>query len=166
MNTKGFTLIEVAVVIFILGLLGNQLIPMMKISHERKVRALTRTELNETVESIYGFVITHKRLPCPDVNGDYIEDTTTSGCVALTGGVPSATLGLQQRVAYDGKQYQMEIEQKFTKSGSLNKIESYLNKVDWIEIENSPNGLALIKGYGLQDKASYYVIADRLKEDF
>lgn len=157
---KGFTLIEIAIVIFVLGLTANQIIPIIKITQERKVRALTQKELNELSEAIYGFLIINYRLPCPDTNGDFQEDYNGSQCQSVKGNVPTVTLGTEQQTDYSGKPYQYEIVEKYGKSNSLKKIEQLPYHT---EIE-STFGLARLIGMNTQENiVSYYVLADRIK---
>lgn len=160
---KGFTLIEVSVVLCVLGLLASQLIPIVKITQERKVRALTQKELNELSEAIYGFLIINYRLPCPDTNNDFQEDYNGSQCQSITGNVPTVTLGTEQRTDYSGKPYQYEIVEKYGKSDSLKNIEQLPYHT---EIE-STFGLARLIGMNTQENiVSYYVLADKIKSRF
>lgn len=100
---SGFSLVEIAVVLVIMGLLlGNGL---LSLSHmmENASRSETETKLDEIKQTIYGYVITYGRLPCPDINSDGLQDqTSTAGlnpgtgtaCDSVTGGVPYSTLGV------------------------------------------------------------------------
>ena len=67
---KGFSLIELAVVLFIVGLmLGGLLTPLAtKVEYENINE--TSIALNEIKESLLGFAIANGYLPCPDTNND------------------------------------------------------------------------------------------------
>lgn len=91
MKRTGFTLIEIAIGIFIITLLlGSLLVPLTTQVKERKV-ATTQATLNEIQTAILGFAALYGRMPCP-------ANTVSSGvevCGAVTDGyVPVMTLGL------------------------------------------------------------------------
>lgn len=99
----GFTLIEMAVAVFIIALLlGSILVPLTTQVEQRQISDSQKT-LEDTKEALHGFAIANGYLPCPDKtvaggNGtpnDGIEDVTAAGgCVATSqGNVPWATLG-------------------------------------------------------------------------
>ena len=62
---RGFTLVEIAVVLMILGLLlGGLLIPLSAQMDQQKIR-VTQQRLEEIKEALIGFAILNGRLPCP-----------------------------------------------------------------------------------------------------
>src|SRR5512134_2344517 len=85
---RGFTLIELAVVIGVVALLlGSILVPLGTQVTQRNI-STTRTSLSAIEEAIMGYALTQGRLPCPDTTGDGLEDrTTASGTEGCTGGV-------------------------------------------------------------------------------
>jgi type II secretory pathway pseudopilin PulG len=107
----GFTLIEIAVSLFILTLVISALLgPMAVQIEERQVRESERT-MNEMLEALVGYAVTQTvpHLPCPDrtsggagtpndTANDGIEDfnTGTGACTATNGdgNIPWATLGV------------------------------------------------------------------------
>ena len=96
---SGFTLIELAIAIAIIGLLmGALLVPLATHSHASKNRA-TERDLKEIKEALIGFGISTGRLPCPDTTGNGVEDLVVPpatpppppppyDCVALEGNLP------------------------------------------------------------------------------
>ncbi len=99
MNKKihGFTLIELSVVLFIISLLMVGLLGPVGTQIESQERQQTIDTMNDIMESLYGFAVINRYLPCPDTNGDGVSDPTTSGtCTAATGDgwLPWQTLGL------------------------------------------------------------------------
>ena len=93
----GFSLLELAIVIFILGaLLGAALTPLQIQFQMRAIRQ-TQAALDDTVAALYGFAVTERRLPCPDllVGGDGREDRLgPDACVFAEGGVPHVDLAI------------------------------------------------------------------------
>ena len=104
-QTSGFTLIEVAVVLFIIVLvLGSILVPLATQVEQRQISDTEKT-LAEIRESLIGFAVANGYLPCPDkatalagggTANDGVEDVTVAGaCVATSeGNLPWVTLGV------------------------------------------------------------------------
>ena len=67
-RVRGFTLIELAVVIAIVALLlGALLVPLATQIQGRNVKE-TRESLAEIKEALMGYAMTQGRLPCPDTD--------------------------------------------------------------------------------------------------
>jgi prepilin-type N-terminal cleavage/methylation domain-containing protein len=119
-HQRGFTLTELAIVMFIVALLiGGMLMPL---SAQQDVRAFRDTEklLSEAREAVFGFAILNERLPCPATANsagretfcstadypcsgaeEYAYESVTGGnnsgvCFDYYGGfLPAVTLGIQ-----------------------------------------------------------------------
>src|SRR5579864_1369880 len=95
-RSRGFTLIEVAISMVILGLVMTGLV--VALSQEIQQRKLldTRTTLTQASEALTSFVVANARLPCPAIVGSNgLESTTGPGvCTAAAGFLPAVTLGL------------------------------------------------------------------------
>jgi prepilin-type N-terminal cleavage/methylation domain-containing protein len=93
---RGFTLIEVAISMVILGLVMTGLV--VSLSQQLQQRRLldTRTTLAEANDALIAFVTANARLPCPAIVGSNgLEATTAPGtCTAAAGFLPAVTLGL------------------------------------------------------------------------
>jgi prepilin-type N-terminal cleavage/methylation domain-containing protein len=73
-TVRGFTLVELAVVIAIVALLlGALLVPLATQVQNRNIKE-TRLALKEIKEALMGFAITQGWLPCPDTDRDGLED--------------------------------------------------------------------------------------------
>jgi prepilin-type N-terminal cleavage/methylation domain-containing protein len=99
---QGFSLIEMAIVLVILGmLLGGLMIPL---SSQREVsqRQATERQLQEIRNALIGYAQAHNALPCPvDVNvGDVVPPVPTAAttCNLVFDHVPYAALGIQGTV--------------------------------------------------------------------
>jgi prepilin-type N-terminal cleavage/methylation domain-containing protein len=94
-STQGFTLLEIAIVMVIIGLLTGGGISLMKILTERKARNATADYLQQVRTALMGFAADNGRLPWADGNGDGIADTGTA-----RGTLPYLTLALAPSDAY------------------------------------------------------------------
>jgi len=105
-SERGFTLIEMAIVLVIVGLLlGGLLMPLSAQMDQQRI-SVTQKALDEIKEALIGYAInqTPPHLPCPDKTGgggagtanDGLEDFTiaTGACVTNEGNIPWATLGV------------------------------------------------------------------------
>lgn len=96
-NTRGFTLIELAVAMFILVLLlGSILVPLTTQVEQRQISD-TQKHLEEIKEALIGFAVANGRLPCPASSSAGEESPPGGGNCSpnnYNGFVPAATLGL------------------------------------------------------------------------
>jgi len=115
-SNKGFSLIEMAIVLFIVALLLGGLLPVVSSQIDQKHRNETRKQLEEIQQALIGFTVIHGHLPCPaSINSNGLESfcnaatpTTPAGCGGeifvrplhgrcfrpYDGLVPAATLGI------------------------------------------------------------------------
>lgn len=96
----GFSLLEAAIVLFVLALLaGSILVPLSAQVEQRYYDDTTRT-MNDVRDALLGFAVVNKRLPCPDTDGNGTENITGAACTAAQGTLPWATLGIGQTDAW------------------------------------------------------------------
>lgn len=100
-RAHGFTLIEIAIVLVIVGLLLGGLLMPLATQVENARRQETQRALEEIRDAIIGFAVINGRLPCPDSDNtpDGVEDRSgvANSCTALAGQlgvVPWVTLGV------------------------------------------------------------------------
>ncbi len=95
-NEKGFTLIEIAIVMVIIGLLAGGGVSLMGMLSERKIRNENAEYLNEAKFALISYAKIHGRLPWADDenNIDGREDDNRG-----TGTLPYLTLGMKPKDA-------------------------------------------------------------------
>jgi prepilin-type N-terminal cleavage/methylation domain-containing protein len=96
----GFTIVEMAIVLVIVGLLIGGLLTPLATQKEQQRRSENAALLNQAVEALIGFAIVNGRLPCPDTSAlnsansgqenPCAADTTT----AYYGRLPWVALGI------------------------------------------------------------------------
>lgn len=107
-RVRGFSLVEMALVLLIVGLLASVFLPATNAMLDNNRRKETRAKLEALEQALVRFVIVNKRLPCP-ANGALAAGNVEQGleqphpgtaactAAALTNGVvPWRTLGLSQ----------------------------------------------------------------------
>lgn len=101
----GFSFIELAVALFIMTmLLGSILVPLAT-QVEQRQNAETLRILEEARDALLGHAIANSRLPCPDTDGDGLENTggTCTGGSIAHGVLPWQTLGLAASDAWGNR---------------------------------------------------------------
>jgi len=112
----GFTLIEMAVALVVVALLlGSLLAPLSSQVEQRKISEAQKI-LEQINDALMGFAMsqTPARLPCPDTNGDGLEDACpfTAGS-STEGNVPWQTLAVPAADPW-GQRYQYRVNGAFT----------------------------------------------------
>ena len=115
----GFTLIELAISLFIIALLAVALIPPIASQVTQSRLAQARSDLDQINESLIGFALAQAkpRLPCPDTTGDGIEDPcpNTNTTETTGGNIPWATLNVPATDPW-GQRYQYRVNNAYTNS--------------------------------------------------
>lgn len=113
-HVRGFTLVELAVALFIIALLlGSILVPLGTQVEQRQISDTQKT-IEEIKEALIGFAIANRYLPCPDTTGDGVADPTTPGtCPSFEGFVPWVTLNVAQGDAW-GNRLRYRVASEFT----------------------------------------------------
>ena len=102
-RAHGFTLVELAVVMIIVGLMLSSLLIPLSVQIDQKRYSETKDMLGVGIEALYGYAMSHTAtdgkpyLPCPDTNNDGVEENRTAGaCPSQEGRFPWSTLGLSR----------------------------------------------------------------------
>jgi len=112
---RGFTLIELAVVLFLVALLMGALLGPVTLRIEAEQRAQVEAYLAEVKQALIGFALRHGRLPCPDSSGgDGRENRTLPSCTggwagaqcdSGAGPLPHTDLGVAQTDPWGQRPY-------------------------------------------------------------
>ncbi len=120
---RGFTLIELAFVLIITGVLlsmGVELLPMLV--KQNKFHE-NRTTVKEVKTAVLGYALAKGRLPCADTNGDGEENNN-----AQRGSLPYKTLGISGSDAYTRTLY-YAVEPHLTTPIDLTDFKNHLNEL-------------------------------------
>jgi prepilin-type N-terminal cleavage/methylation domain-containing protein len=124
---SGFTLVEMAIVLMIVGLLlGGMLVPLGAQMDQRNVSD-TQKALSDIKEALIGYSLANGQLPCPANPSDVTGVTSTAGiartppCTGAnsTGVLPWATLGVNETDAW-GHRYTYSVTPVFADAINLN----------------------------------------------
>ena len=96
---QGFTLLEMAVVLVVLGLLLGGILMPLSTQMEKKDRDDTQKVLQDIHDALIGYAMANGRLPCPDTNGDGITDMGAT-CSNVQGTIPWVDLGVGKEDAW------------------------------------------------------------------
>lgn len=117
---QGFSLIEMAIVLFIVALLMGGLLPTISSQIDLQHRNETRKQLEEIKGALTGFSISKGYLPCPasQVIGIEDRDLTSLSCNSHVGFLPWATLGVNQLDGW-GRLYRYSATPAFTTASGV-----------------------------------------------
>ncbi len=110
---RGFTLTELALVLFIIALLGGSLLVPLGSRIEARDRQLTLERLRDIQHALSGFAIIHGRLPCASTEADplsprYGLEDAAPCSFASEGRLPWRTLGMPAHDAWGSPRRQQQ----------------------------------------------------------
>jgi prepilin-type N-terminal cleavage/methylation domain-containing protein len=121
MDKKGFTLIEMAIVLVIVGLLLAGLFTSLRTQFELRQAEETRIVLEEAKEALMGYALANRFLPCPDTNaipngteGPRVADE----CLPLEGVLPWQVLGVRGIDAW-GRYIRYRVSSNFSNNATF-----------------------------------------------
>jgi prepilin-type N-terminal cleavage/methylation domain-containing protein len=106
----GFTLIELAIVLALIGLLVGMMVVPLSTQVDQQRIGETQRKLDLIREAVTGFAVANGRLPCPatattpnTTAGAGTENKPATACGIVEGVVPWATLGLPETDAWGNR---------------------------------------------------------------
>lgn len=118
----GFTLVEMAVVLVVLGLLMTGLLGGVSVQMENRRLLETRNALEQAKEALIGYALANNRLPCPadpslastHADAGHEASRDASGhCTLLAGVLPWADLGVKEADGW-GRRFSYGTSDKFS----------------------------------------------------
>lgn len=95
---SGFTLVEIAIVLVIVGIALGGLLTSLTAQVDQRDYSQTRQSMEEIRDALLGYALSHGYLPCPTISStNGAEDRTAAGaCTARVGFLPWAELGVKK----------------------------------------------------------------------
>ena len=86
---RGFTFAELGISMIIIALLIGGLLGPISRQVDQSRTSSTQKQLEDIKETLLGYAVINRRLPCPDLTGDGLEDRLTAGANAGACGDPA-----------------------------------------------------------------------------
>ena len=96
---QGFSLLEMAIVLVVLGLILGGILMPLSTQMEKQDRDETQRTLQDIQDALIGYAMANGRLPCPDTDGDGIIDMGGT-CSNVQGTIPWVDLGVGKEDAW------------------------------------------------------------------
>ncbi|NYE60474.1 prepilin-type N-terminal cleavage/methylation domain-containing protein [Duganella sp. 1224] len=121
---SGFTLVEIAIVLLIVGLMiGGLMAPLSSQIEQRHVTD-TKRAMEEAREALFGFALRNGYLPCPAISStNGLEDRVGNLCNKRYGYLPWATLGVGRLDGW-GRLMGYSVTPAFTDSANLFSLQT------------------------------------------
>lgn len=99
-SRRGFTLVEMAIVMLVIGLLLGGLLAPLTAQIDQQRTNETQKSLAEIKEALIGFAVVNGRLPCPAISPASGAEMPTCPPASRDGYIPWATLGVPKLDAW------------------------------------------------------------------
>lgn len=95
-NLQGFSLVEMAIVLIILGFVLASLLLPLQAQRQQLAQSQTENTLAIAQRALIGYGQAQARLPCPAIaTSNGLESITAGACTQQVGFLPATTLGIQ-----------------------------------------------------------------------
>lgn len=118
---RGFTLVEMAIVLVVVGLLVSAFLTPLRMQIELRNNSETQASLLEIRDALIGYALSHNALdgrpflPCPDTDGDGVENRVGNLCNLSEGNLPFIDLGLANIDSWNNR-FRYRVTQAFANS--------------------------------------------------
>lgn len=149
-HLSGFSLVEMAVVLVIFGLLLGALVLPLSGQLDAKKYSETRQDLENIKSALIGFAVLYGRLPCPSnepdpTNVNYGVEITPCPALVSEGYLPWKTLGMSETDAWSGDRidatspglWRYRVNSNFSNAAALFTLSTASNAVENIIVRNS-----------------------------
>ena len=100
---RGFSLLELTIVLLVIGstvFIARSLAPSVSDKTDSQQQGASfqadSAVLKDAEQQLRGYILSHNRLPCPDITGDGLEDCGTAAAPTHSGALPYRTMKLPQ----------------------------------------------------------------------
>jgi prepilin-type N-terminal cleavage/methylation domain-containing protein len=100
-SQQGFSLVEISLVVLIIGILSVGGFNIFKLKREQALYGASVEKLVQLKKSIISYSLFNGHMPCPDIDGDGLEDRTGDACAGTAGVAPYLDLDLSLSDAKD-----------------------------------------------------------------
>lgn len=148
-RTSGFTLVEIAIVLVIVGLIIGGLVTPLAAQMEQRKISDTQKSLDDAREALLGFALRNGYLPCPAISASLgLEDRSATGCSddKRQGFLPWATLGLPKLDSWNHL-FRYSVTPAFANSKDLFKLTTPRD----ISVSTRDAGGTLVPATGVAD---------------
>ena len=132
LRQSGFTLAELAISMVVISLFFGALLgPISRQIDQSRVNA-TQRQMEDIKDALLGHAAINLQLPCPDVDGDGVEDRilgpnppnlTAGSCSSLIGGLPWATLNVAEADAWNTR-FRYRVSNQFSVAATMSPMPS------------------------------------------
>lgn len=98
-NSRGFSLLELSIALVMLAVLSLPISRLLKAQQAADQTSRTLQLRSSIMESVSGFVLAHRRLPCPTLTPNDAEAWNDGQCAQAAGWLPTRSLGLSPEFA-------------------------------------------------------------------
>ena len=160
-NNKGFTILEMAIVMAIMGLLAGALVPLAKSVYESRKASDIDRQLKQAKEVLLANYMAKGYLPCPDMTGaldtvgDGTEDCSVGGGTILAGKLPYADLSFPPNDS-TGRPIRYVVLRQFTEHSS---VTNNLRRTRCEILKNLPSTAILVNDTGNMVRVPFLVFS-------
>lgn len=157
-RVQGFTLVEMAVVLVILGLIFGGLFVPLSAQIDQRNYSETRQRMSEIKEALIGFAMIHGRFPCPSTVTDPtslgfgVETAPCSSGATSEGYLPWKTLGVYETDAWG--------EVQKTSTGGMVGYWRYRVDREFSDVFNMTTAFSVVDALKVQDSAGNALTTD------
>ena len=142
---KGFSLLELTIVLFILSLLLGGLIMPLAAQHQAQQWRAAERELADIHAALLGYAVLHGHLPCPDWETDVSHPSYGVAALhcatspASEGFLPFKSLGLENGRDTWGNRFRYRVDRNFANAAAPITLGTNFSSEDHLKIVNLQN---------------------------